>query len=108
MIEKMTKYSFLLLSGEEEKFLSALQELGVVDITRSTKPIDDASERMLGITEDYRKALNELNKIDYSSDKDLDKIREIRLSPVDDPVYETFDTASQLEKLQVLLSSYEK
>lgn len=108
MIEKMTKYSFLLLSGEEEKFLSALQELGVVDITRSTKPIDDSSEKMLGITEDYRKALNELNKIDYSSDKDLDKIREIRLSPVDDPVYETFDTASQLEKLQVLLSSYEK
>ena len=35
MIEKMTRYNFILLGGEEEKFLADLQELGVVDITRS-------------------------------------------------------------------------
>ena len=35
MIEKMTRYSFVLLSGEAEKFLKDLEGLGVVDITRS-------------------------------------------------------------------------
>ena len=35
MIEKMTKYSFVLLDAGKEDFLSRLQELGLVDITRS-------------------------------------------------------------------------
>ena len=43
MIDKMTKYSFVLLSGEAESFLKELEELGVVDITRSEKPVDDRS-----------------------------------------------------------------
>ena len=42
MIEKMTKYSFILLSADKEKFLEDLTELGVVDITRSSKPVDAA------------------------------------------------------------------
>ena len=36
MIEKMTKYSFVLLKGGEEEFLEQLRELGVVDIKRSS------------------------------------------------------------------------
>lgn len=44
MVDKMMKYSFILLSSESEAFLEQLQELGVVDITRSTKPIDEPSE----------------------------------------------------------------
>ena len=47
MITKMTKYSFVLLSGEKEGFLEKIQELGVVDITRSVKPVDDHSHEML-------------------------------------------------------------
>ena len=43
VIDKMTKYSFVLLSGEAESFLKELEELGVVDITRSEKPVDDRS-----------------------------------------------------------------
>ena len=39
MVDKMMKYSFILLSGESEEFLKQLQELGVVDISRSTKPV---------------------------------------------------------------------
>ena len=35
MIEKMTKYSFILLSGKTEEFLRRLQQLGLVDIARS-------------------------------------------------------------------------
>ena len=41
MIDKMTKYSFILLSGDAPGFLKDLEGLGVVDITRSEKPVDD-------------------------------------------------------------------
>ena len=47
MITKMTKYSFVLLTGEKDGFLEQLQELGVVDITRSVKPVDSDSSVML-------------------------------------------------------------
>ena len=47
MIEKMTKYSFILLKGEEAKFLEQLRELGVVDIKRSSVPVDDHSTDLL-------------------------------------------------------------
>ena len=35
MITSMTKYSFILLKGEKDGFLDRLQELGVVDISRT-------------------------------------------------------------------------
>ena len=44
MISPMTRYSFILLKGEEEGFLEKLQELGMMDITRSAKPVDVAAE----------------------------------------------------------------
>ena len=47
MIAKMTQYSFILLQGDKEKFLSDLQQLGVVDITRSAKPVDSYSQSLL-------------------------------------------------------------
>ncbi len=47
MIAKMTQYSFILLHGDKEAFLSGLQKLGVVDITRSTKPVDSFSQSLL-------------------------------------------------------------
>ncbi len=43
MIASMTKYSFILLSGEQEGLLEKLQEIGLVDITRSVKPVDDST-----------------------------------------------------------------
>ena len=47
MIGKMTQYSFILLHGDKEDFLDGLQQLGVVDITRSTKPVDSFSQSLL-------------------------------------------------------------
>lgn len=47
MIEKMTKYSFILLKGGEEKFLDQLRELGVVDIKRSSVPVDAHSTDLM-------------------------------------------------------------
>ena len=47
MINAMTKYSFILLNGEQDALLERLQELGLVDITRSTKALDDESQKMV-------------------------------------------------------------
>ena len=47
MITKMTQYSFILLHGDKEQFLSELQGLGVMDITRASKPVDSRSQSLL-------------------------------------------------------------
>ena len=47
MISKMTKYSFILLSGDKDSFIEKLGALGLVDIVRSSKPVDDASHSMM-------------------------------------------------------------
>ena len=47
MISPMTKYSFILLAGEEAGLLESLQAIGLVDITRSTRPVDDRSSALL-------------------------------------------------------------
>ena len=62
MISKMTKYSFILLSGQTDGFLTKLQELGVMDITRSVTPVDETSTDMLTEADDVKKALNVLKK----------------------------------------------
>ncbi len=46
MITSMTKYSFILLKGEQEGLLDSLQELGLMDITRSAKPVDETSNEL--------------------------------------------------------------
>lgn len=46
MITPMTKYSFILLNGEQQDLLEKLQELGLVDITRDAKGIDDQSREL--------------------------------------------------------------
>ena len=48
MIASMTKYSFVLLNGEQNDLLEKLQEIGLVDITRSTKPVDEVSQELAG------------------------------------------------------------
>ena len=47
MIASMTKYSFILLNGEQHDLLEKLQELGLVDVTRSTKATDDKSRNIV-------------------------------------------------------------
>lgn len=54
MIVRMTKYSWLLLSDRKEDFIGKLKELGVVDITRSVKPVDAHSEELLSKIEEAR------------------------------------------------------
>ena len=68
MIEKMTKYSFILLNREKEGFLDELSALGVMDISRSTKPIDERSAEMLGAAEALNRRIALLEKGDWQRD----------------------------------------
>lgn len=71
MVTKMTKYSFILLSEQTEGFLNSLQELGVVDISRSLKPIDEQSSGMLAEADRAKKALTILAACKAGSEKDF-------------------------------------
>lgn len=71
MVTKMTKYSFILLSEQTEGFLNSLQELGVVDISRSIKPIDEQSSEMLAEADRAKKALSILAACKAGSEKDF-------------------------------------
>ena len=76
MIEKMTKYSFILLSSASEGFLEKLAETGVVDITRSSKPVDEHSSELLSRSDELKKKIAWLEKEDFSKDSDYAAIQE--------------------------------
>ena len=63
MVTEMTKYNFILLSGDVEDFLKKLQAVGVMDITRSTKPVDEKSEYLSSKAGTFRKALSLLKDV---------------------------------------------
>ena len=64
MVTEMTKYDFILMSGDADAFLEKLQSVGVVDITRSLKPIDEKSEKLSSQAEIYRKAIAALKEVE--------------------------------------------
>ena len=74
MVDKMMKYSFILLSGETEDFLNKLQEMGVVDVTRSAKPVDEHSARMLDDAAASKRIMLKLEGINFDKDSDKDAI----------------------------------
>lgn len=47
MITPMTKYSFILLNGTQNELLEQLQGIGLVDITRSARPVDENSREIM-------------------------------------------------------------
>ena len=63
MITPMTKYSFILLNGEQEGLLEKLQETGLMDITRSVKPVDGNTEALLARYKDIDDTVKEIGKI---------------------------------------------
>ena len=69
MITKMTKYTFLLLSSDTEAFLREIQELGVLDITRSRKPVDATSAQLFREAEALRHEIETVEKCDFSRDE---------------------------------------
>ena len=108
MITKMTKYSFVLLTGEKEGFLEQLQELGVVDISRSVKPIDSDSSVMFHKAERARKTLEFLESIDYSKDADAEAIAKTTVNIEGDPVDFIEECRAKLTELHAALAHAEK
>lgn len=110
MIEKMTKYSFILLSGKTEEFLRQLQELGLVDITRSSKPVDERSAALLSTANELRKAAAKLESLDYSQDPDLERI-ESAVDPdakYDNPLDSFRECSARLDALRSELAQARK
>ncbi|MBR1405563.1 MAG: ATPase V [Bacteroidales bacterium] len=101
MIGKMTRYNFILLGGEEARFLEQLGELGVVDITRSFKPVDDRSAQLLQEAEKTREAVAFLESQDFPLVNPL---------PVqaDDPAAEAFALKERLAEIGASLAAAEK
>ena len=56
------------MSGDADAFLEKLQEVGVMDITRSLKPVDEKSEKLSTRAEIYRKALGHLKDVVKADD----------------------------------------
>lgn len=104
----MTKYSFILLTGEKEGFLEQLQELGVVDISRSVKPIDSDSSVMFHKAERARKTLEFLESIDYSKDTDAEAIAKATVNVEGDPVDFIEECRTRLAELHIANANAEK
>ena len=92
MISPMTKYSFILLNGEQEGLLEKLQEIGLVDITRSVKPVDGPSGELLRGVEQRKELVQSLGKIFFPE----------TLQPVPIEGDLTYATAAALDTLEEL------
>ncbi len=104
----MTKYSFVLLNSDKDLFLEKLQELGVVDITRSAKPMDDVSKDIMLEIEDIRKVISEISSGSNEHSKSLTaKIGELRKQYADIKVWGDYDMA-RLSEFDVHFFSCEK
>lgn len=107
MIIKMTKYSFILLSGDQERFLNEIRDLGVVDITRSGKPVDSKSAGMLDAASETKKALSIIEKADYDKSLELNDIKAaaasacgtLRSDDVQGAMKAAFDASAAIESL---------
>lgn len=105
MIRTMTKYSFILMNGDKEQFLQELQDLGVVDIVRSSQAVDDTSAAMLSEIDSLR---NRIKCIKAGSDSELlsiqDKLAALRKELTEIKVWGDYDK-SMLKLLDIKLYS---
>ncbi len=108
MISRMTKYSFILMTGEKEGFLEQLQELGVVDISRSVKPVDADSAEMLAKATRAKNALEYLEGINFKKDADAEAIEKATVSIEGDPVDFIEESRTKLGELNTSLANAEK
>ena len=108
MITKMTKYSFILMTEEKEGFLEQLQELGVVDISRSVKPVDQDSSEMFAKVTRARKTLEYLEGINFSKDADAEAIAKATVTVEGDPVDFIEQCRAKLSELNTSLANAEK
>ena len=104
------KYSFILLSGETEGFLDKLQALGVVDVTRSAKPVDDCSTKMLEDVAAAKRIIAKLEGVNFEKDANKDAIRKAadKAALSEDLIEGTQKSFVELMELEAALTSAEK
>ncbi|MCR4847749.1 MAG: ATPase V [Bacteroidales bacterium] len=95
----MTKYDFILMSGDADAFLKKLQEVGLVDITRSLKPVDEQSEKLSVRAGIYRKALSALKGVEPA---------EFAEKTYGDLAVNVLDTIKEKEEIQAQLALLRK
>lgn len=61
MIDRMTKYSFILLMQDKDSFIENLRDIGVIDITRGSKPVDEHSETLLSNIQEKKTLIKEIS-----------------------------------------------
>ena len=96
------------MSGEKEGFLEQLQELGVVDISRSVKPVDQDSAEMLARATRVKKTIEALEGIDYTKDADFEAISKATVSVETDPVTFVEENLTRLGELKISRDNVEK
>ena len=96
------------MTGEKEGFLEQLQELGVVDISRSVKPIDQDSSEMFAKASRAKKAIEFLESVNYSKDTDAEAIAKATVTVEGDPVDFVEECRNRLGELNTSLANTEK
>ena len=96
------------MTEEKDGFLEQLQELGVVDISRSVKPVDSDSSVMFHKAERARKTLEFLEGIDYSKDADAEAIAKATVNVEGDPVDFIEECRTRLAELHIANANAEK
>ena len=98
MVTEMTKYNFVLLSGDADDFLRTLQKVGVVDITRSQVSVGEESEAVSARIEQLQKALEVLKQISATT---------ASAAKTDDAAADIISTAAERERIAQQLAAVE-
>ena len=96
------------MTEEKEGFLEQLQELGVVDISRSVKPVDQDSSEMLAKATRARNVLEFLESVDYSKEADAEAIAKATVTVDGDPVDFVEQSRLRLGELNSELAAVQK
>ncbi len=104
MIKPMTKYSFVAFHKDTPAFLRMLQELGVMDITRSRKPAASDSRQLFDEIASYKSVLKELQKTQKEAASSKAELPETRNLTPAKTKEEVFSLSSVIKTLNAELS----
>lgn len=99
MIEKMRKYTFVLHHADYESFLTELQKLGVLHLTRNTDDKTPALSQKLETIDDYAEALRFLRKLEPAEEASAVKLQPAELLNKINSARDNKDTLTRQEEL---------
>ena len=94
MITQMTKYSFVLLSEQTQDFLEKLQDLGMVDINRQEKPVDEHSKELTNQLVRINQTVTRLKQV--AKEKDQKKKTKKKIVPFEGDAHSMLEEATRL------------